>query len=816
MNAFRQFKTFLVVALVLCFSSALPVYAVGMTKGFSPNPINPGDTSLMTIIVFNDTNAALSSVGWTDNMPVDMTIQSSPLPTSDCGGTLVAVAGTSTVTLSGGTVAAQVAGVAGTCTVVVPVKTSVAPGYGSTNTILAGSLTTVPSYTNALFSTTLTINLFAPPTLSTSLDKSLIYLGEQANLTVSITNTDASKILTLAGWAYTLPAGLEVNGAATNNGLCGTPAITAALATTALALSNATVAANTTCTITIPITGNAQGNYAINFPVGAISSYQNATNASPSTQAIAVQSFSASKLFTPATVKTNQVSVMSITVSSKAAYNNLAFTDNFSAQTGLVVAPTPGGVITGTGCTGTWNPSPGATSVSLSAGSIPAGTFLAPSTCTYSVNVVVPSNLNIGTKTNTMAIGSIASGAASNINVASAALTVTGYTAPTLTQSLSAATSFVGQVVNLLVNVKNNDTTAFTNVGWIDTLPTGLVVAGTATFSAGCTGTPLATVTLGNPLITFSGATIAAGATCTATIPVTATQQGAITVTAIPVGTVTNDQGTSNILAAPAPPVLTASTFTVVQKLNGVTPTATMSTNTATKLRIEFTNKSTDTYHNLSFSDSFTTGGSTLPATFTIINPANAVTTCNATGTPTAIAGITAGATSFTFSGGFLAAGTAANVTTTCYVELDVQATAAITSKLNVIPGGVTALADGTGILTSGLNTAASATVANLTISAATLVVPTISTKTFTPASIVVGSGVSTLKISVKNNDLSTTLTNVGWTDTFPAGMVWTGGAITYLNCGTGTVTFDVSNSIATLGGGVSLALVRFAMLLFL
>ena len=809
MNAIRHFKFLFAIALAWFLIGSTSAFAVGMTKGFSPNPINPGDTSMMTIIVFNDTNTALTAVGWTDNMPVDMTIQSSPLPTNSCGGTLTAVPGTSTVTLSGGSVVAQVAGVAGECSVVIPVKTSVAPGFGSTNTILAGSLVTTPAYTNAQLATTLTTNLFAAPTLSTSLDRSLIYLGEGAILTVNIINTDVTKTLTQAGWTNTLPTGLEVNGVATDNGQCGTPTITAVATTTALALSNATVAPAATCTIQIPITGNLQGNYTINFPTGIITSYQNATNASPSTQAIAVQSFNASKLFTPASVKTNQISTMSITISSKAAYSNLAFSDDFSLQTGLVVAPTPNAVITGTGCTGTVTANPGSRVVSLSAGSIPTGgTFLSPKTCTISVNVVVPSNLNIGTKTNTMAIGSITSGAASNINVASATLTVNGYTAPTLTQSLSTTTSFVGQVINLLVNVRNNDATTFTNVGWIDTLPTGLVVAGTATFSAGCTGTPLATVTLGNPLITFSGASIATGATCTATIPVTATQQGAITVTALPIGTVTNNQGTSNIVATSAP-ALTASTFTVVQKLNGATPTATMSLNTATKLRIEITNKSTDTYSNLTFTDNFIASGSNLPATFTVINPGNAVTTCNATGALTtitnggAITGFTTGSTAFTFSGGFLAAGTATNVTTTCYVELDVQATAVITNGTNAI-STVTALADGTGILTSGLNTAASATVANLTISAAALVAPT-TTNTFTPTSVVVG-GSSTLQVSVTNNDPLITLTNVTWIDTLPAGVVWTGGAITYTNCGTGSVAFDVTNSVATLGIGVSLA----------
>ncbi len=817
MNIFRNFKILLAAALVWGLSSAGSVYAVSLGSGFSPSTVNPGDYSILSMYVFNDSNAQLTNVGWTNNLPADMTIQSSPAITTDCGGTLTATPGTSTMSLTGGIVAPQ-----SQCTVSVPVRSSLPPNSVSVNAVPALTLTSSPYYTNSAFEATLTINIFAAPTLSTSLSRSLIYLGEDANLTISVINTDVTKTLTQTGWAHTLPTGLQVNGVATDNGNCGTPAITATTGTTAIALSAATIAPNASCTITIPITGNAQGNYSIDLPVGAITSYQNATNASPSSQSIAVQSFSASKAFNPASVKTNQVSTMSISITSKAPYSNLAFTDDFHLQTGLVVAPTPNAVVTGAGCSGTVTANPGSQVVSLSNGVIPAGgTFLVPMVCTVSVDVVVPSNLNIGIKTNTMAIGSIASGTASNINVASAALTVTGYTAPTLTQSLSTTTSFVGQVINLLVNVKNNDATTFTNVGWVDTLPAGLVATGVApSFSAGCTGTRVANLGAGNTQITLSGASIAQNATCTVTIPVTANQQGTITVPALPVSSVTNDQGTSNILPAAALS-LTASTFTVVQKLNGATPTATMSLNTATKLRIEITNKSTDTYSNLTFTDNFIASGSNLPATFTLINPANAVTTCNATGALTtitnggAITGFTTGSTAFTFSGGFLAAGTATNVTTTCYVELDVQATAVITNRTNAI-STVTALADGTGILTSGLNTAASATVANLTISAAAIAAPTVTTKTLSATatmgsgaatrSAVVGSGISYLQISVKNNDASTTLTNVTWTDTFPAGMVWTGGAITYSNCGTGSVTFDVSNSIATLGGGASIA----------
>lgn len=799
MNMSKYVKFLFTILLGVLLGGESLVYAVTLNKSFASTVINPGDTTTVTISIFNDQLVPLTNASWTDNLPTGMTVQSLPAPTVNCFvgaggattpgiGTVTAVAGTGVISLTGETVPAKSGASFGQCDVVVAVKTSVQGN--SLNSIAAGNLTNTQGFSNsAPANATIQVNAFANPALSTTLNPSTIYLGQTATYTITVANSDASNTLTQAGWAYTMPAGLIVNGAASvSAGSCGTPTLTATSGSANIAMSGATIPAAQSCTISIPVTGNVQGNYSLNLTPGIVTSYQGVSNLTASTQAIAVQSFAVATSFNPTAVKTNQVSVMTVTITSAGAYNGLTFTDDFTAQTGLVIAPTPNASTTCTG--GTVTATAGGAVLTLSGGSIAAGTYLAPSTCTVSVNVVVPNSANVGTKTNSLAIGAVTGTqgivSASNINAASATLNVTGYSVPTLSKALSKTASYVGEIINLTIGVKNNDATAFTNVGWSDTLPAGMVVAGATSSSAGCTGTPVVTAGLGGVALSLSGATVASGQTCTITIPVKATQQGSNFVNTMPAGSITNNQNTSNTAAATAT-LTTASTITAIKSLNGATGTANMSINLPTKLRVTLSNYATDSYSSVAFTDNFTAPPSNLPLTFTVVNPLNAVNTCG--GTLTA----NAGATSISLANAVLAAGTAVTPST-CYVEVEVQATATFNGNVNSI-SSVTALSDIT-------STAASSAATSVTIIARTISAPTFSAKTFSTSPILVG-GTTNLTISVLNNDLATTLTSLGWVDNFPAGMVGTAVAPTLTNCGVGaTATFDVTNTILTLSGG--------------
>ena len=91
--------------------------APGLSKGFGPNPITAGGTSTLTLTIDNSANGvALTALALLDTYPVAISNATTPNVTNTCGGTVTALAGTGSVNLSGGSVAAN-----GSCTVTVDV-----------------------------------------------------------------------------------------------------------------------------------------------------------------------------------------------------------------------------------------------------------------------------------------------------------------------------------------------------------------------------------------------------------------------------------------------------------------------------------------------------------------------------------------------------------------------------------------------------------------------------------------------------------------------------------------------------------------------
>ena len=77
------------------------------SKSFSPPTILMGDESTVTIVVENPSRGvALTNFSLTDNLPVGMVISPTPNATSTSGGTLTAVPGSNSFTVSGISVSA--------------------------------------------------------------------------------------------------------------------------------------------------------------------------------------------------------------------------------------------------------------------------------------------------------------------------------------------------------------------------------------------------------------------------------------------------------------------------------------------------------------------------------------------------------------------------------------------------------------------------------------------------------------------------------------------------------------------------------------
>jgi uncharacterized repeat protein (TIGR01451 family) len=94
------------------------------TKSFGSSSINQGDTIPVTFTISNSNPIPLTGLAFTDTLPSGLQIQNPNGLTNTCGapGTASAPAGTGTISMSGGTVAAM-----SSCTVTVNI-TGIVPG----------------------------------------------------------------------------------------------------------------------------------------------------------------------------------------------------------------------------------------------------------------------------------------------------------------------------------------------------------------------------------------------------------------------------------------------------------------------------------------------------------------------------------------------------------------------------------------------------------------------------------------------------------------------------------------------------------------
>ena len=101
-----------------------------INKRFSPISISSGGTSRLSVTIYNPNSFQLTSASWTDNLSgvqAGIVINNPVNLSNSCGGSITAVAGQTTLSLSGGTVPAQVGTTPGSCTVSIDV-TSTTPG----------------------------------------------------------------------------------------------------------------------------------------------------------------------------------------------------------------------------------------------------------------------------------------------------------------------------------------------------------------------------------------------------------------------------------------------------------------------------------------------------------------------------------------------------------------------------------------------------------------------------------------------------------------------------------------------------------------
>jgi uncharacterized repeat protein (TIGR01451 family) len=480
--------------------------APGIAKTFAPNPVAIGGISTLSFTIDNPNGAlALTGVGFFDPLPAGLAVAAPPnAAVSGCGAALFApTAGDSSLTLSGGTIAA-----AGSCTATVDVVASSAGAKNNTT----GPVGSANGGTGNSAAATLVV--LAPPEIGKIFLPAAFGVGATSTLRFTIVNANANHALVGVAFGDVLPLGLEVAAVpgATTSG-CGAPVFAPAAGDTSLAFAGGAIAAGDSCLVAVEVVATSPG-IKNNFSGNVTSSNGGAGGGATAAAAVGAAPGIA-KVFAPAVVALGETSTLTFTLdnpNAALALTGVAFGDPLPA--GLEVAPMPGATTSGCGAPA-FAPVPGDTTLAFSGGTIAAG-----GACLVSVEVVATT---AGLKNNTT--GNVTSENGGTGNSASASLAV--LLPPGILKSFAPNAVAVGGVSTLTITLANpNSGHLLTGVAFSDPLPAGLEVAALPDAATGGCGAPAFTPAAGDTTLAFSGGAIAAGGECEVRVDVVATSPG--------------------------------------------------------------------------------------------------------------------------------------------------------------------------------------------------------------------------------------------------------------------------------------------------
>jgi len=404
---------------------------IGLVKQFTPNVVKPGERSRLRITFYNPLSQPVSALTVTDTLPAGVTVPSGANPTTTCQGATVSST-VNSVQVSGGTIPAAAGNVPATCQAEIDVLVAAQGDY--VNTIPANALTAsaggttlsntqptsdtlrakAPVVVHKAFSAR-TLDAGNPVGFTTGSDSKAP--GAQAVLTLRFDNPN-NTALTGLSLTDALPAGLVVSPTPAAATTCAGGTVVAAASATSVRLTGATLAANSSCTVTVNVLSNISGVYTNTVPTASITTNEGVSNEEPTSARLIVSTPpTVGKQFTPAVIPPNGVSRLSIVLGNA---NTTAMTLGADFDDVLPTAPgqirltaTPGMT---TSCGGTVVAAANATSVRLnSGGTIPAGG------CTIDVNVT---GLTAGVHTNNIPAGALQTNLGNNQAPANATLTI--------------------------------------------------------------------------------------------------------------------------------------------------------------------------------------------------------------------------------------------------------------------------------------------------------------------------------------------------------------------------------------------------------
>lgn len=424
-------------------------------KAFSPSAINLGGGSTLTFTIDNtQASVPVEALAFTDILPAGVEIAVTPNGLSNCGGTLGADAGASTISFIGGSV-----DFASSCTVSVDVTSSV----GGDHLNISEPLTSNAGISGAASAI---LSVATPPLFSKAFGPAAIVAGDFSTLVFTIDNSANSIALGGLGFNDSMPSGLSVAPVPNAGTTCSGGTLTAPAGGTLISFSGGTVNSGAACKVSVDVTAADGGQY--DNTSEPLISEAGSGNVATATLAV-TEAPSFAKHFDPETIVEGSTARLIFTIDSTVNplhVGGLSFTD--ALPTGIEIAPTPNAITSCSGGDLGWivDTGTGATTITYDGGSIDAG-----ATCTVSIDVT--SDV-AGDHLNTSSPLVSQPGVGTN---ASATLTVLINEADlTIEKTVDDPTPAVGAEVLFTITVSNNGPRDATGILVEDQLPAGLVL----------------------------------------------------------------------------------------------------------------------------------------------------------------------------------------------------------------------------------------------------------------------------------------------------------------------------------------------------
>lgn len=469
------------------------------TKGFSPTTIRGGDTATVTITLANPNDVPLTNAALTDSLPARLVVSNPANASTSCGGTVTAAAGAASVSLAGGTIAAQ-----GTCTLsfdVTPADPNAFFNDGQTNTIESNSVTADYGATNiAPFSASATVTTGAR--IAKYFFEDPVPNGGSAHFTLTVQNFNATP-LTSVTFTDNVPAGLRPT--AINSNSCNG---TASFTDTSVSLSGGSVPGAGSCLLDVQYTAiNTTPNYVTvtngpsNFspsplqfgPVG-VAVFPDSVTINPGGPGPGInvlKTFNGQQSVTDANAgRQTNILQMVLTLSNSAAAP--AAITSITDDLGLMGPSFSVAGPAGNTCGSTVSAPAGGSRIDIAGGDIPAN-----GSCTISVPIRIGGDATVTTHRNR--IGGTSGQGDTNLVIAGGGVwpnlqwaEVNASAALTAGKSFSPATISSGQTTSAMTITLNRAAGAadLTNVSFTDTFPgTPFVLEARSLVSNSCGGT---------------------------------------------------------------------------------------------------------------------------------------------------------------------------------------------------------------------------------------------------------------------------------------------------------------------------------------